>query len=180
MPGNLMTGLPVSRLLILGLQLQDGIAREIILLGWRCPLGILPTIRHTWPWIWAVHDRLGRDQQSKDVRNMHGIMALQQNSAAVTNLLCLQTQKQKPVWKVALFTFQQHQHVQPLLTCLRQVMYLFCFRFLRWEIWVRLLNWILKETRLHVQLWLVFLLQLSIPQWDIFVGPDESYVSAYD
>ena len=38
MPGNLMTGLPVSRLMILGLQLQDSIAREIILLGWRYPL----------------------------------------------------------------------------------------------------------------------------------------------
>ena len=32
-PGNLMTGLPVSGLMILGLQLQDGIAREIILVG---------------------------------------------------------------------------------------------------------------------------------------------------
>ena len=37
-PGNLMTGHPVSGLMILGLQLQDGMAREIILLGWRCPL----------------------------------------------------------------------------------------------------------------------------------------------
>ena len=41
------------------------------------------------------------------------------------------------------------------------------FRFLKWEIWVRLLNWILEETSLHAQLLVRFLLQLSIPQWDI-------------
>ena len=38
MPGNLMTGLPVSLLMILGLQLLDGTARELTLLGWRYPL----------------------------------------------------------------------------------------------------------------------------------------------
>ena len=35
------------------------------------------------------------------------------------------------------------------------------------EIWARLLNWILKETRLHAQPLACFLLQLSTPQWDI-------------
>ena len=35
MPGNLMTGLPVSGLMILRLQLLDGIARKLTLLGWR-------------------------------------------------------------------------------------------------------------------------------------------------
>ena len=38
MPGNLMAGLPVSGLMILGLKLQDGKARESTLLGWRYPL----------------------------------------------------------------------------------------------------------------------------------------------
>ena len=38
MPGNLMTGLPVSGLMILGLQLLDGPARKLTLLGWRYPL----------------------------------------------------------------------------------------------------------------------------------------------
>ena len=37
-PGNLMTGLPVSGLMILGLQLLDGTARKLTLLGWRYPL----------------------------------------------------------------------------------------------------------------------------------------------
>ena len=32
--GNLMTGLPASGLMILGLQLLDGIARMLTLLGW--------------------------------------------------------------------------------------------------------------------------------------------------
>ena len=35
------------------------------------------------------------------------------------------------------------------------------------KIWVLFLNWILKETTLHAQLLACFLLQLSIPQWDI-------------
>ena len=35
------------------------------------------------------------------------------------------------------------------------------------KIWARLLNWILKETRLHAQLLDFFLLQLIIPQWVI-------------
>ena len=38
MTENLMTGLPVSGLMILGLQLLDGIARKLTLLGWRYPL----------------------------------------------------------------------------------------------------------------------------------------------
>ena len=38
MLGNLMTGLPVSGLMILGLQLLDGIVRQPTLLGWRYPL----------------------------------------------------------------------------------------------------------------------------------------------
>ena len=38
----------------LGLQLLDGKERKPTLLGWRYPLWILPTIRHTWFWIWAV------------------------------------------------------------------------------------------------------------------------------
>ena len=35
---NLMTGIPVSGLMILGLQLLDGIARKLTLLGWRYTL----------------------------------------------------------------------------------------------------------------------------------------------
>ena len=81
-------------------------------------------------------------------------LALQGNSAVVTNLSCFPIPRQNLARKVALITLQQHQHVQTLLTFLRQVMYLFCwFHFLRWESWVRLLIWILKETRLHAQLW---------------------------
>ena len=38
MPGNLMTGLPVSGLMTLGLQLLDGLARKLTLLGWRYSL----------------------------------------------------------------------------------------------------------------------------------------------
>ena len=37
-PGSLMTGLPVSGLMILGLQLLDGTARELTPLGWRYPI----------------------------------------------------------------------------------------------------------------------------------------------
>ena len=53
-------------------------------------------------------------------------MEERQNFAVATNPLCSQTRKQKPVQKVALFTFQQH-HVQPWLMSLRQVMYLILF-----------------------------------------------------
>ena len=38
MPGSLMTGLPVRGLMILGLQLLDGTARELTPLGWRYPI----------------------------------------------------------------------------------------------------------------------------------------------
>ena len=56
-----------------------------------------------------------------DFSNTLGIMAQRQNSAVATNPLCSQTHIQKPARKVALFTFQQHHHVQPWLMCLRQV-----------------------------------------------------------
>ena len=39
---------------------------------------------------------------------------------------------------------------------------------LRCNSWVRLLNWIQKETKLHVQLLVCIPIQLSTPQWDIF------------
>ena len=37
------------------------------------------------------------------------------------------TPRQKRVWKAALFTFQQHNHVLPWLMWFRQVMYICCF-----------------------------------------------------
>ena len=56
---------------------------------------------------------------------MHGIMALQRNSAAVTNLSCLPIQRQRPARKVALFTFQQHHVLEtgdvPILFSLPQM-----------------------------------------------------------
>ena len=58
---------------------------------------------------------------------IHGMMALQRNSAAVTILSCLPIPIQICKETVALLTFQQHTLVQPLLTCWRQVMYLFVF-----------------------------------------------------
>ena len=41
MPANLMTGLQVSGLIVLGLQLLDGIARKPTLLGWRYTLNLV-------------------------------------------------------------------------------------------------------------------------------------------
>ena len=48
MLGSRMIGLPASGLTILGLQLLDGLARELMLRGWWHPLRTLPTIQHTW------------------------------------------------------------------------------------------------------------------------------------
>ena len=50
---------------------------------------------------------------------------------------------------------------------------------LRWKTWVRLLDWILKETKLYVQLIVCILLQLSTPQLDILCW-NESCVSGHD
>ena len=61
----------------------------------------------------------------------------------------------------------------------RQVMCPSCFPSLRCKIWVRLLNWIQKETKLHVQLLVCIPLQLNAPQRDR-VGLDDSCVSAND
>ena len=71
---------------------------------------------------WTAHSRLDQERQSTDSRSMHGTMALRQNSAFVTNLSGLPTRRQKPAWRVALSTFQQHHHVLPRSMCLRQVM----------------------------------------------------------
>ena len=107
------------------------------------------TIQHTRFWVLAAHGRLNQERQSKDSRNMHGIEALRWNSAVVTNLSCLPNARQKPARKVSFFTFQQFHHVLPRLMYLRQVMCPSCcslsFR-------LRPLNWIQKETKLHVQL----------------------------
>ena len=43
MLGNLMIGPPVSGLMILGLELLDGMARELMLLVWRYNLAYHPT-----------------------------------------------------------------------------------------------------------------------------------------
>ena len=66
----------------------------------------------------------------------------------------------KNVGKVVLFTFRQHLQF-PRATCLSYS------PFLRWRIWVRQLNWIQKERKLHVQLFACTLLQLNTPQWAI-------------
>ena len=68
-----MIGHPVHGLMIVGLQIQDGVAREIILLGWWCPVCLLLSIRHTLFCFWAVHDQFDRDQQQKDYRYIFGI-----------------------------------------------------------------------------------------------------------
>ena len=67
----------------------------------------------------------------KDSRSMHGIMALRRNFAVVISLSCSPTPRQKPAWKVALSTCQQHHHVLPRLMCLRQVTCPSCFPFIR-------------------------------------------------
>ena len=59
---------------------------------------------------------------------MHGTMALRRNFAVVMSLSCSPTPRQKPAWKVALSTFQQHHHVLPRLICLRQATFPSCFQ----------------------------------------------------
>ena len=96
----------------------------------------------------------------------------------------------------ALFIFQQ---VQPLLTCLRKVMYLFCFRFLRWQSCERLnlfslpqmtklqmkvardySTWSSKKTRLHAQSQPVFHSSIVFRNGTYCVAHDEFDVSAYE
>ena len=104
-----MTGLPVSGLMVLGLLLQDGRAREVILHGWWSSLWILFAIRHTWFSIWAVLDRLDRDQQQKDFRNILGILVERQTCGCDNSFLS--------------------DRVRPRLMCSRQAMYLqFAYR----------------------------------------------------
>ena len=79
---------------------------------------------------------------------MHGITALRRNSVVVTSLSCSPTGRQKPAWRVALSTFQQQHHVLLRLMCLRHVMCPSCFPSHRCKTWVRLLNWIQKETKI--------------------------------
>ena len=180
MLGNETIGLPAMGLTIPGLQILGGFAQKLTLHGWRYPLWILLTIRHTWFLTLAAHGRLDRERQSKDWRSMHGIMVLRRNLAVVMSPSCSPTPRQKPAWKVALSTFQRHHHVLPRLMCLRQVTCPSCFLLLRWKTWVWPLNWIQKETRLRSQLLACFLLQLRFHSGTYCVGPDESYVSAYD
>ena len=111
---------------------------------------------------------------------MHGIVALQQNSAAVISLLCLQTQKQKTCLESCIIHFQTTPACSTTVDVLETGD-------------VPILFWLPQMRNLGVTIELdpqgdkitcpalaCFLLQLSIPQWDIFVGPDESHVSAYD
>ena len=156
---------------------QGWSAQKLTLHGWRYPLWILLTIRHTWFLTLAAHGRLDRERQSKDWRSMHGI---RRNLAVVMSPSCSPSPRQKPAWKVALSTFQRHHHVLPRLMCLRQVTCPSCFLLLRWKTWVWPLNWIQKETRLRAQLLACFLLQLRFHSGTYCVGPDKSYVSAYD
>ena len=81
-------------------------ARKPTLLGWRYPPSILLVIRHTWFWMWAAHDRLDRDQQSEDFRNMHGIVALLRNSdvPAILRVRKLKNQKHAPTATPCFFT----------------------------------------------------------------------------
>ena len=87
---------------------------------------------------------------------MHCTAVLRQNFASVISPSCLPTLRQKLVWKAVLFIFRQHIRVLPELTCLRRATCLSYSPFHRCRIWVCLLNWIQKETKLHVQhLWRV-------------------------
>ena len=75
MPGNLMTGIPVSGLMIFGLSLLDRMARKLTLLDTRGPRSGL----HTIDWIEISNQKISETC-------MHGIVVLQRNSAVVTNL----------------------------------------------------------------------------------------------
>ena len=101
---------------------------------------------------------------------MRGIMALHRNSAAVTIFECFQTQKQKLVWKIALFIFQQ---VQPLLTCLRKVIDLFCFRFLCKEYISNCRKSRQKSLR---ELYNIYDVSFRFCEWEVIVQGDEGPV----
>ena len=51
---------------------------------------------------------------------MRGFMALRRSFAVGISPLCLPALRQRLVLKVVLFTFRQHLHVLPELTCLRR------------------------------------------------------------
>ena len=70
--------------------------------------------------LWFAHGRLDQERQSKDSRSTRGVMALQRNFDVVISLSRSPTPRQKPAWKVASSTSEQHNHVQSRLMCLSQ------------------------------------------------------------
>ena len=120
-PGNQTIGLPVTGLTIPGRWV--GSAQKLILHGMVATL--LNLANHP---THVVLDlgctrSIGSIAAIERFKKHAGIMALRRNFA----LSCLPTPRQKPARKVALFTFQQLQHVQPRLMFLRQVMCPSCF-----------------------------------------------------
>ena len=75
--------------------------------------------------------------------------------------------RRRLVGKAVFFTFRQHFHVRPEWMCLKQVMCPSYSHFRKWKIWEWLLNWIRRETKLHVLLLACTLLQLNTLLWDI-------------
>ena len=108
-----------------GLQLLDGTARNLTLLGWRCRLKSCP---HS--------DTRGSGSGcTRSIGSRPAMERFQKHSKhswcyGTTTKFCRCNKSFAFAGKVALFTFQQHHHVPPWLMCLRQVTYLICVRFL--------------------------------------------------
>ena len=106
---------------------------------------------------------IGSRAATKRFQKVHCFVALLQNFARAISPLCLPTLLQKLAWKVVLFIFRQHIHARPESMYLRRATCLSYSPFLTGRIWVRLLNWIQEETKLHVQLLACTLLRSNSP-----------------
>ena len=117
-PGNQTIGVPVTGLMIPGLQMLGGSAQKPVLYGWWQLNCFLSTIEHPWCWILAAHARLDQERRSKVSRSMHGIMALRTEFCLGNkSFVVANSETEIMQGKVALFNF-----VLPKLMCLRQVM----------------------------------------------------------
>ena len=102
--------------MILVLELQDGVVRKFTLVG--CSSSLSNIAHHP---THAVLD-LGC------TRSTGSMSARDFQKHARCNCITTECCRCNNSFVFTLFTFQQHQHIETWLMCLRQVMYLFCFR----------------------------------------------------
>ena len=178
MPGNLTTGLPVSGLMILGLQVLGGKARKAPTASMAVPslnLAYHPT--H------VVLD-VGC---TRSIESRAAIERYQKHSwyYGITRELCrcnksfvFANSGTESCLEICIIHFPT---TPPWLMCLRQVMYLFYFRFLRRENLGTTIELDPHERQDYMpSFWLVFLSSCKFHNGTYCVGPDESYVSAHD